>query len=65
MPEPKQFEGVELDPCPFCGGALGATLDERGEPDGLVHAMPMCDKFLKLTPEQFLAEREVKLGRGN
>lgn len=63
---PKELRGIELDdPCPFCGGKLAATLDANDDPDGIVHSLPWCEKFEKLTPEQYIIEREAKLGRRN
>jgi hypothetical protein len=38
--------------CPFCGKQCTATT----EPDlGVTHVLPMCEKFEKLEPDEFLA----------
>jgi len=37
--------------CPFCGKLCTASTD----PDGVTHVLPMCEKFEKLEPDEFLA----------
>lgn len=48
--------GEELGDCPFCGRLLATAA-----PDGLVHALPMCDKFRILPVEDFLSAALAEL----
>lgn len=38
-------KGDALGDCPFCGGEIAFSRDEGGTPDGMVHSIPMCEKF--------------------
>jgi hypothetical protein len=54
--ETESVEGHELSaPCVACGEQIAYTIDADGNPDGLIHAMPFCDRFLMLdcTPDAF------------
>lgn len=46
--------GEDLAPCPFCGRWVGFTLDSSGEPNGLTHVMPMCERFNADDPLTFI-----------
>lgn len=39
--------------CPFCGGHASAGY--KGEDPCVMHAEPMCEKFAKLEPDEYLA----------
>ena len=51
----------QLGKCPFCGEDIAASLNDRGERDGgMLHAVPMCDRYVREEPDVFLksVERE-------
>jgi hypothetical protein len=48
--------GSRIGECPFCGKDFGYTMDVSGRPDGLSHAMPMCEKFKQMEPQDFVRE---------
>lgn len=49
--------GEDLGKCPFCGSSIGAS----GEPPAVMHAMPLCDRFIVLDADAFLqAVREAR-----
>lgn len=43
--------------CPFCGKLAGAV-----KPHGVVHALPVCQKFLDEDPSGFLYAVNERLG---
>lgn len=45
--------GEDLGACPFCGGQIAYSMDERG-PNGVIHSQPMCDRFIRLDPIAFM-----------
>ena len=51
----KIIDGIRF-PCPFCKEEVsaGVFLVEDEQKDGVSHAMPMCETFLKLEPEEFM-----------
>jgi hypothetical protein len=43
--------------CPYCeGGKLALATDDQGEPKGLVHSFPRCDRHVELGVEGCLAD---------
>lgn len=44
----------ELGKCPFCGGDIAASLRPGGGHDGVLHSMPMCERFKREEPDVFL-----------
>lgn len=59
--------GEDLGACPFCGKSIGFTRNEHGVPDGVVHEVPYCDKFITLDPIEFMVavRREREEAQGN
>lgn len=57
----EEFEAKELCNCPFCGMAIFESISpDDGRIDGLIHSMPMCEKFEKMEPDEFItAVREA------
>jgi len=59
-----EFEARELCNCPFCGMAVFESLSpEDGHIDGLIHSMPMCEKFNEMEPDDFIVavRKEMEL----
>lgn len=50
-PTPEVMAGQDLVACPFCGRMLGVNIDEGA----VFHAMPMCDRFLRMEPDVFVS----------
>lgn len=57
----ERVKGFVLPPCPFCGKTVAYTRDDNGEPNGLLHALPMCEKFEQLDPLDFVREARNKM----
>ena len=49
------FKSVLDFDCPFCGGKVSMS----NHPAALAHTMPMCEKFDKLEPADFIREVNV------
>lgn len=50
--------------CPFCGCdvSAGEVTNQNGESEpAVLHALPPCEKYLKLEPDEFLSECREKL----
>jgi hypothetical protein len=52
----RETRGSHIGKCPFCRKDFGYTMDASGSPDGLSHAMPMCEKFKQMEPQDFVRE---------
>ena len=46
---------LSLGTCPECGRAIGFVVDDDGQPEGVSHGLPMCDRFDALDPTEYLA----------
>ena len=44
--------GEDLGTCPFCGGNIAKSSD----PPSVMHSLPMCEKYVQLEGDDFLAE---------
>lgn len=49
--------------CPFCSGTISADDGKETGTMGVVHTMPMCERFEKLEPDRFLAVVNAELLR--
>lgn len=60
---PNVSVGETLPPCPFCGAAVAVDLANAG----VIHGLPMCERFRRLSPVDFMTamrvEREARLER--
>lgn len=54
MPFRESVVAEELGTCPFCGGDIAASLRPGGGHDGVLHSMPMCERFKSEEPDVFL-----------
>jgi hypothetical protein len=52
------LKGEDLGRCPFCGGSIAASDD----PPAVMHAMPICDRYIRLSPGDYLTA--VRVARG-
>lgn len=54
--------------CPFCTGYFSISV-KGGEPNGVIHTLPLCNKFQDLSPDRFLEaarlEKENNAQAGN
>ena len=54
-PEDKKGLGEYICDCPFCGKSVYKALDPKTlETVGVMHTLPMCEQFNKLSPEAFI-----------
>ncbi len=44
----------ELGKCPFCDGDIAAELIPAGGYGGMLHSLPMCDRYKREEPDDFL-----------
>ena len=60
--QPAQFVPVVLASftCPFCGASASLLKKPEG---AVMHAKPMCPKFLRLSPTKYIAEVAAQLPR--
>lgn len=62
--EPEQLIGEDLGPCPFCGRNVAYSINPKdGLADGLIHEMPLCEKFRVLAVEDFAVAMREELER--
>lgn len=57
LPEIRFAAEVEFK-CPFCGRTVAASSKEGA----VLHAVPMCEKFEKLEPDEYMHQVNVILG---
>lgn len=46
-----------LPPCPFCGAVVALDVAHGG----VIHGLPMCDRFRRLSPVDFLTAMRIAL----
>jgi len=58
------FHAKPLCPCPFCGLLLSESIDPKTDKtDGIIHGLPMCEKFNSMTPDEFISAVAKALGK--